>query len=449
MLNLLWNIFFFIMTLSILITIHELGHFLIAKLYKIEISRFSIGFGRVLWSKKDKHGTEYVISMIPLGGYVKMLEKDDNSSKLTLKKKFFSEQNAFVKSFIISFGSISNFLLAIFLYCIVYIHGINTIYPIISNVIKNSIADNLNITPGMVIKTVNGVTTSDWNAVHSSFLKSINSKVLHLCVSHENSNNCINKRIYLNKFNFDFYNNDPFLYLGIIEPNYNFSNIISYIEIGSPAELFKLHIGDVLYKINNIKIKNLVDFINQIITIKNSFFTLTIIRNNIKYIFKLPLQLIKKNKFKNFLGIYTKKLFIPKKYQLVKKYNLFISIKKSILNTFYIMYLTMNLLLKTIFGQFNISNLSGPISIAKSSGISARYGIFNYFTFLALISINIGIINLFPMPILDGGYLLFILIEKIKGKKLSEKFYFYSYRISSILLFFLMIIALFNDLSHF
>ncbi|WDI79013.1 RIP metalloprotease RseP [Candidatus Purcelliella pentastirinorum] len=448
MLNLIWNFSFFIITLGILVTIHELGHFLVARFYNIGILKFSIGFGKILWSRKDRYGTKFSIGIIPLGGYVKILEKDDKNSKIIIKKKIFSEQSIFKRSLIIFSGSFANFLLAVFLYCVIYVHGLDNVRPIVSNVITNSVADQLNIIPGMIIKSVDGVNTPDWNSVRMIFLHNINNKSLDLCVSKSYDTNCIIKHISLNKLNFD-YHYDPFLYLGIVEPNFNFSNIISYIESGSIAELFKLRIGDILYEVNNVRITGLIDFINQIICNKNSSIKLVIIRDNIKHIFRLPFKLIKNNKFKNFLGIYTEKNVLSNDYKIVDKYNIFFSIKKSILNTIYIIRLTINLLLKTIFGEFKVSNLSGPIFIAKSSGVSARYGIIYYLRFLALISINIGVINLFPIPILDGGYLLFLLIEKLKGKPLSEKFHFYSYRIGSILLIILMIIALFNDLSHF
>ncbi|WDR80704.1 RIP metalloprotease RseP [Candidatus Purcelliella pentastirinorum] len=448
MLNLIWNFSFFIITLGILVTIHELGHFLVARFYNIGIKKFSIGFGKVLWSRKDRYGTKFSIGIIPLGGYVKILEKDDKCSKIIIKKRVFSEQSIFKRSLIIFSGSFANFLLSTFLYCIIYIHGSYNVRPIISNVITNSIADQLNIVPGMIIKSVNGINTPDWNSVRMMFIHDMNNKSLDLCVYKIYDANCIIKHISLNKLNFD-YHYDPFLYLGIVEPNFNFSNTISYIESGSVAELLELRIGDILYEVNNIRVTGLMDFISKIICNKNNLIKLIIIRDNVKHIFNFPFKLIENNKFKNFLGIYTKKNVLSNNYKVVNKYNIFVSIKKSILNTIYIVRLTVNLLLKTVFGEFKISNLSGPIFIAKSSGASARYGIIYYLRFLALISINIGVINLFPMPILDGGYLLFLLIEKIKGKPLSKKFHSYSYRISSILLVVLMIIALFNDLSHF
>ncbi|WP_367670430.1 RIP metalloprotease RseP [Sodalis-like secondary symbiont of Drepanosiphum platanoidis] len=439
----------FIISIIILVAIHELGHFLFAKFFGIKVSCFSIGFGKKLYSWYDKNNTEYSISSIPLGGYVKMFG-EPLSNLISLKKKEnFNYIKIWKRFIIILSGPIFNFIFAIFLYWIIFSIGIINYRPIIYNTLNNSIAKNSGINSNMEIKSINGVKTIDWNSVKIQLIKEIDKK--NICIEvYDFLKNITEKKILnLKKINIKNIEKDPIYFLGIIKQNPKNRFIISKINKKSSAEKSGLKIGDKLIKLNNIKLINLKNFKKYIYNNPYKIHKISIKRKkiNLNIFLKPDIKILKNNKKIGLLGIKIKKNSYKYKDKIIYKFNILKSFIESIKKTYNLIMFTINILKKMLIGNIKISELNGPIYIAKIAKISVQYGLIYYLEFLALISINLGVINLFPLPILDGGHILLLIIEKIIKKPISKKIQNLIYKLSTIILIIFNSIAIFNDLS--
>ncbi|MDT9587561.1 MAG: sigma E protease regulator RseP [Candidatus Arsenophonus melophagi] len=440
----------FIVALGVLIVTHELGHFLVARKCGIHVERFSIGFGKALWRKVDRHGTEFIIAIIPLGGYVKML--DERLAYVTPERRHFAFNNKTVaqRAAVISAGPIGNFLLAIFVYWLVFIIGIPSVRPVIEDIQGNSIADKAGILPGMEFKSIDGTETPDWNSVYLALMSKIGHKELSVKVSSIDDAILLKKVIDLREWYFDPETQDPVLSLGIMPVSIRQDNIVRNIQPGSVAASSELKIGDRIIKVGEQIIDCWHPFTNFIRTHPNIPLLLTVERQGTKHqlILTPEVKRIAKGQLIGFTGIELSLIPIPDKYKITHQHSLFDALKKATDKTWQLIKLTVNMMGKLVTGDIKFTNLSGPVSIAKQASISAGSGLIYYLMFIALISVNLGIVNLFPFPVLDGGHLLFLLIEKIKGKPVSECVQNFSYRIGAIALILLMGLALFNDFSR-
>ncbi|MGP1931349.1 MAG: sigma E protease regulator RseP [Arsenophonus sp. ET-YP4-MAG3] len=450
MMNFFWSLAAFIIALSVLIITHEFGHFWVARRCGIHVEYFSIGFGKTLWRKVDRHGTEFIIAMIPLGGYVKML--DERVTFVTSERRYFAFNNKTIiqRAAVVSAGPVANFLLAIFTYWLVFIIGIPSIRPVIENIQPNSIAEKANILPGMELKSIDGIETPDLNSVRLALISKIGNKQLNVKVLSVGNSTPIKKIIDLKEWHFDPENQDPILSLGIMPVRIKEDNIIHNIQPKSAAALSGLQKGDKIIKVNEQIIDVWHPFIYFIRKNPEIPLLLTIERESKqqKLILIPEVKIIDKRKKIGFAGIELSVIPLSDEYKIIQQYNPLYALYKAIYKTWQLIKLTVSMIGKLITGDIKLNNLSGPVSIAKLAGISAESGLVYYLIFIALISINLGIINLFPLPILDGGHLLFFLIEKIKGKPVSDRIQDFSYRIGTIALILLIGLALFNDFSH-
>lgn len=445
-----WNLFAFIIALGALIIAHEFGHFYIARRCGIYVEHFSIGFGKTLWSKKDRYGTEFLIALIPLGGYVKML--DERVSIVSPERRQFAFNNKTIcqRAAVVSAGPIANFLLAIFSYWLIFVIGIPTVIPIIEDIQSNSIAEKANILPGMELKSIGGIETPDWNSVRLALISKIGDKELIVKVLPIGNSTPIKKVIDLKDWNFDPETQDPVLSLGIMPISVRLDPVVRNIQPGSAAMLSGLQIGDRIIKVDEQIIDIWNPFIHFVRKSANIPLLLTIEREGKqKKITLIPeLKTIAKGQKIGFAGIELSVIPLQDDYKIIQKYDLFYAFYKALNKTWQLIKLTVGMITKLFTGNIKLTNIGGPVSIAKEAGISAESGLIYYIIFIASISVNLGIINLLPLPVLDGGHLLFLLIEKIKGKTVSERVQDFSYRIGVIALILLMGIALFNDFSR-
>ncbi|MGP1929562.1 MAG: sigma E protease regulator RseP [Arsenophonus sp. ER-BJ3-MAG3] len=446
----LWSLFAFIIALSLLIIAHEFGHFLIARRCGIFVEYFSIGFGKILWQKVDRHGTKFVISIIPLGGYVKMLDERISIIAQNRHNFAFNNKTIYQRSIVVIAGPIANFLLAIFAYWLVFIIGIPSVRPVIESIESNSIAEKANILPGMEIKSIDGIDTPDWNSVRFILISKIGDKKLCIKVLPIENLKPIKKVIDLEKWHFNPETQDPILSLGILPVGIRQDVIVQNIQSNSSASLSGLHIGDKIIKVDNKTIDIWNPFISFIRQSPKIPLLLTIEREGIQKKLTLTPEAkeISKGQIVGFAGLELSIIPISDKYLITHQYNPFYAFYQATNKTWQLIKLTISMIVKLFTGDIKLNNLSGPISIAKGAGISAESGLVYYLMFIALISVNLGVINLFPLPILDGGHLLFFLIEKIKGEPVSEGVQDFSYRIGAIILILLMGLAFFNDFSR-
>lgn len=449
MLSILWNLAAFIIALGVLITVHEFGHFWVARRCGVRVERFSIGFGKALWRRTDKSGTEYVIALIPLGGYVKMLDERAEPVAPELRHYAFNNKTVGQRAAIIAAGPIANFLFAIFAYWLVFIIGVPGVRPVVGEITPNSIAAQAQIQPGTELKAVDGIETPDWDAVRLQLVSKIGDEHTILSVAQFGSNQRQDKTLDLRHWAFEPDKEDPVSSLGMRPRGPQIEPVLSEVQVNSAASKAGLQAGDRIVKVNGQSLTQWMTFVTLVRDNPDKPLALDIERQGSSLSLTLTPDSKQVNgKAEGFAGVVPKVIPLPDEYKTVRQYGPFSAILEASNKTWQLMKLTVSMLGKLITGDVKLNNLSGPISIAQGAGMSAEFGIIYYLMFLALISVNLGIINLFPLPVLDGGHLLFLAIEKLKGGPVSERVQDFSYRIGSILLVLLMGLALFNDFSR-
>ncbi|EYU14124.1 sigma E protease regulator RseP [Photorhabdus aegyptia] len=451
MMGILWNLAAFIIALGILITVHEFGHFWVARKCGIHVERFSIGFGKALWRRMDRQGTEYVIALIPLGGYVKMLDERVSPVSPEHRHMAFNNKTLGQRAAVVSAGPIANFLLAAVVYWLVFIIGVPAIRPVVADIKSDSIAAQANISSGMELKSVDGIETPDWNSVRFALVGKIGDDNMTVQVISLGSSYPVEKILDLRQWSFDPDKQDPVLSLGIMPVGPRLDSLVEKVIPGSAAEKAGLQKGDRIVKVGDQEIDAWHTFTSFVSNNPNVPLELSVDRAG--HIISLSMTPEVKQQSGGrkvgFAGVELRVVPLADEYRIVQQYGPFSAMYQAGDKTWQLMRLTVSMIGKLIVGDVKINNLSGPISIAKGAGVSADSGLVYYLMFLALISVNLGIINLIPLPVLDGGHLLFLFIEKIKGGPVSERVQDFSYRIGAMILVLLMGLALFNDFSRF
>ena len=439
----LWSLASFIVVIGVLVFVHEYGHFWAARKCGVKIHRFSIGFGKVLWSRKDKYETEFAVSMIPLGGYVKMLDERNETVPPELKSQAFNSKTVLQRAFIIIAGPLANFLFAIFAYWVIYLVGIPSVKPVIAEVQPNSIAAQAQIQPNMQIIAVDGEITPDWESINLQLATKIGSAQVTLTMKNFEDNVQQVKTLNLSGWRFNPEKESAFGSLGIKPVGGIVEMKISKLIENSPAQKAGLKIGDRIFTSEGEPIE-WETFVTNIQ--KGDVLKLVIEREGQTFPLELKPELNDKDKW--FVGIAPTFHEVAEKYRTELKYDMLEALQKGVEKTFQLVWVTVKVIGKLLTGDLSLTNLSGPISIAKGAGVSSQIGLVYYLSFMALISVNLGIMNLFPLPVLDGGHLVFLAAEGIMRKPLSEKIQEVSYRIGATLLLMLTLFALFNDFTR-
>ena len=448
--GILWNLAAFIIVLGILITVHEFGHFWVARRCGVYVERFSIGFGKAIWRKTDKHGTEFVVAWIPLGGYVKML--DERVAEVAPERRHLAFNNKTVgqRAAIVAAGPIANFLLAIVAYWLVFMIGGPALKPIIADIRPDSIAEQAKLTPGMELKSVAGIETPDQNAVRLALVSKIGAKEVTFVVTQPNSLSESENILNLQQWNFDPERQDPIVSLGIMPVGARLDSKVVEVTPDSAAEKAGLQAGDRIVKVDGQPIDTWHPFTYFVRQSPNKTLELLVERNGASLVLNITPTAIALKDGSEVGQVGAKLQVLPpdEQYLIMQQYNPFSALYEASDKTWQLMGLTVKMIGKLVVGDVKLTNLSGPVSIAKGAGMSADSGFVYYLMFIALISVNLGIINLFPLPVLDGGHLLFLVIEKIKGGPVSERVQDVCYRFGVMALMLLMGLALFNDFSR-
>ncbi|WP_368880017.1 sigma E protease regulator RseP [Proteus mirabilis] len=448
--GILWNLAAFIIVLGILITVHEFGHFWVARRCGVYVERFSIGFGKAIWRKTDKHGTEFVVAWIPLGGYVKML--DERVAEVAPERRHLAFNNKTVgqRASIVAAGPIANFLLAIVAYWLVFMIGVPALKPIIADIRPDSIAEQAKLTPGMELKSVAGIETPDQNAVRLALVSKIGAKEVTFVVTQPNSLSESENILNLQQWNFDPERQDPIVSLGIMPVGARLDSKVVEVTPDSAAEKAGLQAGDRIVKVDGQPIDTWHPFTYFVRQSPNKTLELLVERNGASLVLNITPTAIALKDGSEVGQVGAKLQVLPpdEQYLIMQQYNPFSALYEASDKTWQLMGLTVKMIGKLVVGDVKLTNLSGPVSIAKGAGMSADSGFVYYLMFIALISVNLGIINLFPLPVLDGGHLLFLVIEKIKGGPVSERVQDVCYRFGVMALMLLMGLALFNDFSR-
>ena len=453
MLNFIHTAFSFLFALGLLITFHELGHYWVARLCGVKVLRFSVGMGKVLFIKRlgvDK--TEWVISALPLGGYVKMLDKREQPDvELTTEqlKREFTSQSVWKRIAIVAAGPIANFILAIFLLSIVNMAGVAEPLAKLRAPTSSSQAFLSGIQANDRVIAIDGQPIQFWKELKWQLMqRALEKKIVTLTVqpTRINQQQQVSQRqikIDLSHISAEDVNANFMTQLGL-ELALS-SAQLGQAQLNSPAAKAGLQVGDKVLTVNDIAIRDGLDFINIVKERPNQILHLLIDRNgkNI-YVDATPEAFNSGGKIIGRLQVEVR--FGPE--LAPRYYSLSGAVLDATKQTYETSLITIKMLGKILIGQVSIKNITGPITIANYAGQTASIGLLSYLGFLAFISISLGVMNLLPIPILDGGHLLYYSLEVFLGRPIPERFWSLGQRTGLALLLTLMVVAFYNDINR-
>lgn len=438
----------FILTVGVLVTVHECGHFFVARYYGVKVLKFSIGFGKAIFRWFGKDGTEYVIALIPLGGYVKMLDERIAPVDPVEQHRSFNRQPVGARIAIVAAGPLINFLFAILAYWIVFSVGVSHIKPMIGEVTPNSPAAMAGLERGQEIIAIEEKPTISWQAIYLTLLNQMGEKESITWTVKNPESGTIQEFSVVLPPQADQTN--LLGSLGIEQYWPKLPTKIGDVAPNGPSAKAGLQKGDIVLSINGQPVNHWQELVTTIQKNTEQPVTLEVEREEkVMVILVTPeTKTLPNGKTGGFIGIQAEPFEWPENLVNLERYNPITALGHAIQKTWLVSVFSLEVLYKMIAGQVSSNNLGGPIAIAKGASASLDAGFTPYFIFLALLSISLGLINLFPIPMLDGGHLLFYGIELVKGKPVSEKTQEFATRIGFILLMSLMFFAVYNDLMH-
>ena len=446
----IWNLLSFIVALGVLITVHEFGHFWVARKNGVLVKRFSIGFGKALLRWRDKQGTEFVIAAIPLGGYVRMLDERVDPVLPQFQDLAFNHKTVWQRMAIIAAGPAANFIFAIFALWLMFMLGVQTTRPIIAGVTADSIAAHAGITEQQQIIAVNQHPATDSSSVNLLLVEQIGSDVIELKLKHLDSRQQTTVTLNVRDWQFDPQKQTVFDSLGLQLARPQALTELASIAQGSAAARAGLQVDDKIVQINDEPIDSWEQIQRIVTNAAEQELNLLVRRGEDELtIIATPDSVIAEDGFsQGVLGIAPKISEWPDDVVYTQRYNAFDALLSGAKQTWQLTRLSFSMIGKLLTGDVSVKHLSGPIAIAQGAGTTASIGLVAFLSFLALISVNLAVINLLPLPVLDGGHLMYMLLELIRGKPVSEKTQEIGFRFGALILLMLMGIALLNDISR-
>jgi regulator of sigma E protease len=450
--NFLFTAGSFVLALAILITVHELGHFWVARKLGVKVLRFSIGFGRpLLRHVSPRDGTEYMVAAIPLGGYVKMLDEREGAVPASERHLAFSGQQLWKRVAIVAAGPLFNFLFAILVYWAVFVSGDTGTRALIGEVFPNSIAAQAGFAPGDELLAVDGRPTPTWeSAVIVLMAEVLDEEDLPVRVRDETG---LERVRILDADGLAELPDDPAILsnLGLSPARPALPAIIGELTPGEPAAQAGLRPGDIVRGVDAEPIGVWSELVDAVQAHPGRPLQLEVERGTER------LRLLVVPRAVQLAGREVGRIGAAAQVQedLFDDYRTEVrlgpleAIGASIGKTVDMSWLMLRVVGRMLVGKASVENLSGPISIAETAGKTASYGLSYFLKFLAVVSISIGVINLFPIPVLDGGHLLYFAIEAVKGSPLSERAQLQGQRVGLALLAALMSLAFYVDISRF
>ena len=440
----------FIAAIGIIVTVHEFGHYWVAKKLGVKVLRFSVGFGKPLFSKlSGADNTEYVLASIPLGGYVKMLDEREGDVDASEVHRAFNRQNVWKRFAIVSAGPFFNFIFAVFAYWITFVAGVDGVRPTVGEVEPQSIAALAQIESNDTFTHIEGQPVKTWQQTTIQMLNGALKKgSVSATLSNENSSQRT-VTLDLNDTKQLLAEGNLLEKIGVTPWRYQYQARFGEIKSGV-AKQAGIKAGDKVISVDGQVVDSWVELVEYIQEHAEVPISMLLERDGKQLVTKLTPSADKVDgKTVGRVGAYP---YLDKSQLDVQKvtirYGPFDSFGKGIIKTWEVSVLTLKLLWKLVVGEASLKNISGPVTIAEYAGVSASIGFSAFVGALAIISISIGILNLLPIPVLDGGHLFYYLIEMIKGSPVSEKIEAAGQRLGIVMLAGLMSLAFYNDIQR-
>lgn len=447
MVAILENIIAVIVVLGVLITFHEFGHFWVARRCGIKVLRFSVGFGKPLWSRRDRQGTEFAIAAIPLGGYVKMLDEREGEVAQVERHRAFNRQSVWKRILVVVAGPVANFLLAGVIYWALFIHGVTALVPVVGSVSPHSAAAQAGLASGEEITRVDGHPVLTWQDINLRLVDMIG----HTGTIDMMTAGGHRYELPVSRYLVDQNPPEPLSSLGVVPWQPRPTTRLALVKPDSPAAQAGLAEGDRILAVNGETLDDWEAFTR-------------IVRHSIGKPLALKVKvasgdLVEKQLTPTahaetdghqvgYAGAAAAVPPYPKRYLRSVQYSPLAAVPEAIGRTWDMSWLTLNSIGKMLAGLISPSNLSGPVTIARVAGASARSGVESFAGFLAYLSISLGVLNLMPIPMLDGGHLLYFVVEAIRRRPLSERTQVLGLKVGMLLVGALMIMAFYFDLMR-
>lgn len=444
------NILSIVVALGVLITFHEFGHYIIARLCGVKVLRFSIGFGKPIYRYTNKNGTDFTLALIPLGGYVRMLDEREGAVEDELKSQAFNNKNVFQRFAIVSAGPIANFLLAMILYAVVALQGIYSVSPIVATPIAGTPAASIALKDGDELLAINGEDVTSWEQVNFALADLIgHTGVIPIDYLDKETSTKVQQKVTLNAWLADEEPKDLISAFGLSIKRPHTPAIIAGLADDGAAKSAGFRAKDEIVAVNGQDISDWKDFVDVVQSHPSKALDVVVDRNGEKINLALtPMQRTIDGEAKGYAGIMAEPVKLDESWYRIIDYNPLEALGYGLQKTGKMISLTLGSIWKMLQGLISIENLSGPITIAKVATQSAESGMQTFLQFLAYLSVSLGVLNLLPIPVLDGGHLMFYLVEAVRRKPVSEKIQFLAYKVGASLLFALMAVAVFNDIAR-
>jgi len=448
MLSGLYALLSFVVAISILIVVHEFGHYWVARRAGVKVLRFSIGFGKPLYKRtfgKDK--TEFVIAMLPLGGYVRMLDETEGAVEPGELDRAFNRKSLAKRSAVVLAGPVFNLAFAVLAYWAIFVHGTDGFRPVVGHVVENSPASVAGFKVGDELISVDGKAIQTWGQQRLYlFSRLLDKKPVTFNVQsvdgrkHELVVNLDN--LSLSSVGSSIMGKGIGLYLQFPEVKAIIGGMID-----GPAKEAGLNIGDRIVKIGDQPVDTWVDMAKLIQNSAGKELHITYLRGNVqKTSVIVPKPSVQNGKTIGLIGISPKEPDIPSDMIRRLQFGPVQGLKEAVNQTWTMSAMTLKILGKMLTREVSTKNISGPITIADYAGQAASIGLSEFIVFLAAISISLGVLNLLPIPVLDGGHLMYYVVEAIKGSPVSELARIRGQQIGFVILIMFMVLAFYNDI---
>ena len=437
------NAGWFLIAVFILVTFHELGHFSVARLLGVGVSKFSVGFGKTLYSFRSRRsGTEYVLGVLPFGGYVKFIdEREDHVDPRALPSAF-NRQKLWVRAAVVIAGPGANFILAIFFYWLVFGIGVPGVEPVIGYIEPGSSAEAVGLQRGDRIARINGRKVRSWGEHRYYLLNQVEAgKTLTFAIVTPTGQN---KTVSIESSRLQSGQLNPLILEEQIGVLPRLAPIVGTLIAGEVADASGIKLNDRFMTIDGVAINGWRDVVKTISSRPEQATRVSVLRNgSLKTIVVVPKAIHSLDSIVGRIGVGP-----ANHVNVVVRLGAGEAINRAVEATWLLSKLTVGMIVQMVQGKESTKSIGGPLSIAKYAGASAQYGFTSFLTFLAILSISLGILNLLPIPVLDGGHLVYFIIEAIKGGPVSEAFMYRSQQLGFAVLAVLISFALYNDVLN-
>jgi regulator of sigma E protease len=441
-----------VIVLGPLIAIHEFGHFWVARRVGVKVLTFSIGFGPVLCKWKDKQGTQYQLAAIPLGGFVRMADEREGEVAPEDLPRSFNRQPVWARMAIVAAGPLINLAFAVFLFWILFMQGSETLRPIIGRVLPQTPAAVAGMETGDEIIAIDGKPVDDWDDISYGLLSRMGeSGELRIGLRPKHGAGTREVTLTLREF-LAGRDIDPLREVGFMPYQPPIDPVIGEVLPGSAGERQGIKVGDRVLAIDGSAVTIWQDVLETVRTKPEQILEFQVQRGEQRLALKLTPAGEKDDqgivRGKLGIGPRPQKIEYPPEYRRVVNRDVGEALALAFEKTGSIITVTLDSMVKMVQGRISVNNLSGPITIAKVAGQSASLGWQFLLGFMALLSVSLGVLNLLPIPVLDGGHLVYHAIEGVMGRPVSERMQMLGLRVGIVMLMSLMLLAIFNDLSR-